>query len=145
MIIKINPKFVFNIIIFIFGTVVYYGVTLFVLLFLLSNFNDSFKNIYVSALPLALVSEVPLIGYKIQSKYNEEGIFSTLEFAMPFLKSQILLIAATYILTIATLFILTFTTNDNFQNILLSAIPLTVVSAIFLLSYKFWDFIKESA
>ena len=140
-----KPKIVLNIIAYCFGTFVFYGVTLFVLAFLSGNFNDTFRNIYVSALPLAFVLELPLIGHKIKGKYNEKGIFTSLGFAVPIFENAILMIAITYALTLVTLFILSLAAVADFQNILLSALPLTVVSAMFLLSYKFWEFIKETA
>ena len=138
-----NPKIILNIIVFIFGTIAYYGVTLFVLLFLISQFNDSFRNIYLSALPLALISMLPLIGFKIQSKYDD-GHFSTFERAIPLLKNEVLMALITYILITAMLFILRFAANDSIDNAFLSALPLVAISVLFLYSYKFWEFIKGS-
>lgn len=138
----IRPKVMLNIVVFAFGTMAFYGVALFVLAFLTSQFNDSFQSVYKSALPLALVLEIPLVAHKIKGKYNETGYFSKLRFAMPFFENEVLLYLTTYVLTVITLFVLSLTVNDCFQNIWLSAIPLTVTSAMFLYSYKFWEYIK---
>ncbi|MCL2634851.1 MAG: hypothetical protein FWD34_10105 [Oscillospiraceae bacterium] len=123
--IKITPKHILNGFLYIVSITVFYNITLLLLAFLKNYMNAEFQNVYFSALPLSFVSQLPLITYKLK---NIEYIS----------------IIPCYILTVITLLILQGFCGDSFSNVFLSALPLTIASGLFLVSYKFWEWIKET-
>jgi len=120
---KITPKHVLNGFLYLIGITVYYNITIVLLIYLANHMNAEFESIYVSALPLSFVSQIPLVSYKLKN-------------------TGFITVIPCYILTVLTLLALSSLHGDSFNNIFLPAVPLTLVSGLFLVSYKFWEWIK---
>ena len=120
---NITPKHVLNGFLYLIGVTIYYNITLVLLIYLAKHMNAEFESIYVSALPLSFVSQIPLVAYKLKS-------------------IEYITVIPCYILTVLTLLALSSLRDDSFNNVFLSAVPLTLASGLFLVSYKFWEWIK---
>ncbi len=63
----------------IFGTIGYYFITVLVLLILTIIFNDSFENIWVSAIPVTILAELLLLVYWIWKKVKHQSLGNSRE------------------------------------------------------------------
>lgn len=54
------------------GTVIYYFITVLVLFVLTAMFNDSFENIWLSAMPVTVIAELLLLGFYMWQKRKKQ-------------------------------------------------------------------------
>lgn len=60
-----------KVILYIAGTIIYYFITVMVLHIMMLILNDSFENIWLSAIPITITAELMLFIYYLWKKYKK--------------------------------------------------------------------------